>query len=376
MTKATDVSDNLYNELRELTDSDEGFYFVEQTVGEEKYHVFSYRLVPFTKFELPSALNCRGTTFHVSRPVPELVSLPPHKFFNLHEGSYDEVIDYDDVEAIMDKEDGSLISTYYKPDWSIGFKSKTSFKSDMAIAAQQYYEDNKAFAYHINNLTTQFNCTVNMEWVSPSNQIVVPYKESKLVIFNIRDNDTGAYLPPNMNNTSSFWVNTFLPDDVEGFVKSIPLMTSDEAEPVIEGFVVRLKNGDMKKIKTGRYVRLHHTKNDISNNKALFKIVLNQEHDDLRALLASDPISIDRINQMEAFAMPFYNGFMAEIWTFLDKNDKRKQKDFAILARGTLTNLQFSVIMSIYNKKNIDAIAFLCKNVDKIIGEYIYVPLH
>ena len=373
-----DVGNTLFADLMALCDLDDGFYFVDQEVGEEMYRVFSYRMVSYTRFhELPNALNCRGTTFLMTRdgrPV-YLASLPPHKFFNLHEGGMNEVIDYEnDVAGLMVKEDGSLISTYYSLRGEIGFKSKTSFKSTMAVAAQEYYDRNPTFASYIDWLTTEYDCTVNMEWVAPDNQIVVPYVESKLVILNVRTN-AGPYLHRSEieAHAKGLWVDYFEPEDKTAFINDIVGMNADDSDTLIEGFVLQMHDGGMIKVKTDRYCRLHHTKDNISNAKRLFEIVLRQEHDDLLALLAADPISVDRIKHMEEFVIPIYNKFIMTCELYYANNKHLTQKEYAIKGMADLTRVEFSYVMSLYNKKLIDLLNYMCKNAESLLGDYEYV---
>ena len=216
-----------------------------------------------------------------------------------------------------------------------------------------------------------FPCTINMEWVSPTNQIVVPYKEDKLVILNIRKHD-GSYVDLPRHGTE-FLVDEFIVQDDEGFIDSIPEMNSDDSDTIIEGYVIKLHDGDMIKVKTDRYVRLHHTKDNISNDKKLFEIVVRGEHDDLRSLLFSDPISVDRIDQMEAFALPVFNHFVAKTEKFYEDNKHLSQKEYAILGQQVLDRLQFSVVMSLYNKKSLVVLDYVCKNSDKFTEGYEYI---
>ena len=53
---------NLYDELMALQ-SNEAFYFVDQSVGDCDYRIFLYRLASYTEFCLPGALESRGITF-------------------------------------------------------------------------------------------------------------------------------------------------------------------------------------------------------------------------------------------------------------------------------------------------------------------------
>lgn len=80
---------NLYTDLMNLVSTTETFYFTDATINETIYRTFSYRLVSYTEFLKPSALECRGHMFRINSngEMEELVSMPFEKFFNLGEVS-------------------------------------------------------------------------------------------------------------------------------------------------------------------------------------------------------------------------------------------------------------------------------------------------
>jgi RNA ligase len=64
-------------------------------------------------FDTPEAIECRGIAFGSDGKI---VSRPLHKFFNMGEKAWltpDELLKRDDVVAIYDKLDGSMIATSY-----------------------------------------------------------------------------------------------------------------------------------------------------------------------------------------------------------------------------------------------------------------------
>lgn len=80
----------LYEDLMALTSNSEAFYFVDQTLDNTTYRIFSYRLASYSDFCLPNALECRGIMFEVNNGSPvRLAARPPQKFFNYREVSSD-----------------------------------------------------------------------------------------------------------------------------------------------------------------------------------------------------------------------------------------------------------------------------------------------
>ena len=116
-----------------------GFYSVDQKDAENNvYRIFSYRLIgSYANFLLPNAMNCRGTMFVNDDGDWKLSCLPMKKFFRLNENPITMNLDIDHQDwEIEEKLDGSLISSFIKPDGSWDVKSKTSINSDHAKFAR------------------------------------------------------------------------------------------------------------------------------------------------------------------------------------------------------------------------------------------------
>ena len=165
----------LYNDLIELADTDEAFFYKDFYVDETLYRVFNYRLASYTDFLKPSALECRGIMFEVKDGlVVRLASLPMEKFFNLYENPMTMDLDLSEVDDVELKVDGSLISTYLHTDHSLRLKTKGSLESDQALDAMAFLEhpDNEEFRMQLQVLAA-LGYTVNMEWCAPHNRIVL-----------------------------------------------------------------------------------------------------------------------------------------------------------------------------------------------------------
>ena len=78
------------------------------------YRIFNYNLANYPSFKLDAALECRGVTFEIDSEgqFVELVSLPMQKFFNYQENPFTEGLEDEKILVAMDKQDGSLISTF------------------------------------------------------------------------------------------------------------------------------------------------------------------------------------------------------------------------------------------------------------------------
>ena len=348
-----------YNELMELCETNEAFYFVDHRVGAHIYRVFTYRMASYTDFLLPSALECRGHTFILfDDGDTELMSLPMEKFFNDGENPFVMDLDWSQVVDVADKLDGSLISTCSTPTGFV-LKSKTSFTSQQArdatalLNTEKYWEFNKLLHGY-----RDMDATVNMEYCAPDNQIVLGYAEPSLKVLNIRCNRTGEYLPL---HDSGFYLDQIAAPikvaDMDEFVKSVAGMTG------IEGFVFTFKNGLKVKKKTAWYSALHLQKDQINNPRRLFESVINEQSDDLKALFVADPLAIEKIEAMEEKGRALFNHLHKLVGMFHDEHHLLSRKDYAIAAKAALENDGvFGLAMNLYTGRDMGLREFLTKN--------------
>ena len=352
---------NLYNNLMNLVDASDAFYFVDQTVGSTVYRVFTYRLASFSDFQLVDALECRGHTFNMSVEPPSLVCLPPNKFFNYGEHvGWGTEIDLRDVDYVMDKLDGSLISTVTNDE--ILLKSKTSFTSQQAgeatalVNSLQHVDFKEKIMQAVNS-----GHTVNFEYTSPTNQIVIGYVEPRLTVLNVRSHVDGSY-----------WTYQQLVDffGVDNVVKKIEFDTSTEefisdvsGMTGVEGVIIKFKNGLMVKHKTEAYAHLHHLKDSVNNPRRLWEACVNELGDDLRASFVDDQISLKKIIAYEELAARTYNEITNVVETFYADNKLLDRKSYAILGQQVLGKTgAFSLAMNLYLGKPCDVKGFMIKN--------------
>ena len=136
----------------------------------------------------------------------------------------------------------------------------------------------------------------------------------------------------------------------------------------IEGFVVRLADGQMIKIKTDWYLVRHKTKDSINNPRNLFEAIISEAVDDIRSLFHNDEISIKIINDMVALVEPKFNRLIKTVEAFYAANKELTRKDYAIKAQGLEDGLM-GLYMNLYIGKDTDYKAFAIKNYKMFIGE-------
>ena len=349
---------NMYDNLMALTSGSETFYFQDFDLEGHTYRIFNYRLSSYTEFMKPSALECRGHMFELRNgEAIRLAALPMQKFFNLNENPMTIGLDLTQVDTVELKADGSLISTYMHND-QLRMKSKGSLYSDQALTAMAWLDrpENQSFRTAVYSLSRGGH-TVNMEWCAPDNRIVIGYEKPHLKVLNVRNMQDGTYADRAVLETlfGEHMIDRVNTNglDVATFVQSIPDMLDD-----IEGYVARI--GDLWfKIKTNKYMSLHHTKDSINNPRRLFEAVLDEGVDDLRAMFFEDKLAIKLIDEMTEKVDKMYNHMVAIVDQFYEDNKSLDRKDFAIKGQAELPRLYFGLAMTKYQQKPVDYKGFM-----------------
>jgi len=364
-----DFQSKLYRDLIKLCDTNEAFFHKDHIKDNRTYRIFNYRLASYGDFCSPNALECRGHMFEVIDDIPvRLASLPMEKFFNLYENPFTENVDLTKAIKVMAKEDGSLISTFIH-NGNLSLKSKASLESDQAVDALRWLENNQPSLYDELLDLTLFGYTVNMEWTSPNNRIVLGYQEDKLIILNIRNTFTGEYVNPSKfhlyNEIHKCWVENvedLKAGEIDLFVSNIPSMED------VEGFVVELSTGQKIKIKTEWYLVRHRAKDSVNAPRRLFEAIISEAIDDVRTLFHGDPVALQTISEMEARVEPIFNHMIETVERFYEENKGLIRKDYAIKAQGLNDGLM-PLYMNLYIGRENDYKEFAIKNYKMFIGE-------
>lgn len=368
-----DYQKTLYADLMALCSPEqEAFYFADQkwiSLGEKlvtiNFRIFLYRLASYSEFLKPGALECRGHTFRINdagEPL-ELVSMPPQKFFNLDENPFVMDLDFSLVDTILDKLDGSLISTVKVGDEFI-LKSKGSLNSTQAQDATKLlnspeYSELREF------IKAADGYTVNMEYMAPDNRIVIGYMKPTLKVLNVRDNRDGSYI----DQSAYILSDTFrtashpIPEDPKSWAYSVADMLDD-----IEGYVVKLRNGLWFKLKTDKYKALHHTKDSINVPRRLFEACVNGGADDLRSMFATDALACSQIDDMMEKVSKIYNHLDAYVNSFYAAHKDSDRKTYALAGQADETLMKdgtFSLAMNLYIGREANVAEFMIKNYKK-----------
>ncbi len=363
----------LFDNLMALSDS-EAFYSVDQ-VGPDGalYRIFTYRLASYTDFMRPDALESRGIMFRCNGGPWELVSRPPEKFFNMGENPLTIGLDYSKVQLSMVKEDGSLISTYLDVNGALRLKTKASLHSAQALAAMQWLERQAEFKTFITE-AEQKGWTVNCEWTSPLNRIVVPYQRDNLIVLNARHRVTGEYME---YGELLDWFGGQVVPQLNVPVEEVAKLAQGEGIVVFFGNEAYPR---LVKVKAEAYLALHKLKDGVNQPNALFDAVVLEAVDDLKASFADDLIVQKMIAEMEKLVTPAYNHFAAIVEkATVSAKQQPDRKGYALEAMRVTNELlpdgqakaAFGCCMNSYIGRTVNVQeAFLNAARRQIVGQY------
>ena len=371
---------SLFDNLMNLcSDDNNTFFFVDTTSSmQSKFRIFSYYIASYSEWLKPDALECRGIMFELddnNNPI-RIAARPPKKFFNLFENPFTEDIKDDQVGLAFKKEDGSLISSFIDKG-ELFLKSKGSLFSQQVLDSQKWlYDERRKPLLDCLKWYAENGITINMEWVSPDNRVVLTYEEPRLIILNARHNITGEYIDLE-DLVKDQTINQYMVDNhpfetINELIKEVQELKDQE------GYVVYNSKGaePVFKIKCPWYVHLHSVKSSVSSDKNLWEAVAEGVSDDIKALFETDKASLDRIAKFESIykkQFSFVYKTTTEIYTKLRGSSR---KDYAIESQSILNEIGypqlFNIVMRLYLNGPDESIVDLIKDhLVKFIDVYL-----
>lgn len=285
-------------------------------------------------FDSIEALECRGIAFD---SAGKIVSRPLHKFFNLGEREWlfpHNVLARDDIVAIFDKIDGSMIATAWV-DGKLLWRSKKSFESSVVklageLLATSEHGGIEVFAREVasNGMTAIFELT------HPEARIVVAPETAALRLLHVRDNVTGAYV---MLDPGHSIHGLIARHRVPLAARFDGLSLADALESLTEmngreGFVVQFANGDMLKAKCPWYQRLHRSITFLRERDIAW-LAIKEELDDVKGALAEAGIDLTAVNEVEARLKAILGEMMDEVEALYQKGRNLDRKEFAVATK-------------------------------------------
>lgn len=369
----------LYQDLQDLIKKDEAFFFKDFTLEDKVYRIYNYRLASWTSFQTAGAKDARGIMYDVTDPQNvKLVSLPPQKFFNYEEGGVDHTIGK--LGDKMVKMDGSLISSYIHKD-TFYLKSKGSLFSEQALAAMKLLDkpENKDYKEELTRLA-QEGYTINMEYTSPENRIVIPYQTEELTVLSVRKHDNGKNLfasklikmleekggyPEILAHMVNFEKLHTQEIDQLKFVDDV--RKEQEGEGYVVEIILNDEDSYLTKVKNLKYIALHQTKDSVNSPRKLFEAIIEEASDDLRSMFAGDDYVLNKIKDMEQHVQPIYNNIVKTVEGFYETNKALDRKEFALKAKAESPEFM-GLIMGLYTGRKPDFKEFAKKHRKELFG--------
>ena len=311
------------------------FYETKTIVDGFNISIFNYRLTTYNDFINPvdgkdyNAREMRGICF-VFNSDGTLFNryIMLHKFWNINQVPETQlnILKEKNIDAIYNKEDGSLISFIMLPNGKIVAKTKAGFDNDQSIKANEIFNNDTDLSDFVRECLKN-DMIPYFEYVSFKNKIVLHYDKTSLILLKVRNNITGEYLD------IEFFRDLINIDIVrsEEIITWDELMLCSETEKGREGWVI-LAEGDMYKLKTLEYWNLHNLiTEELNREDNIIEMILNNTIDDAISQLNqdNDKERIDWIKEIECKVKQFISDKIIEV-DELVKEYNGDMKSFAI----------------------------------------------
>ena len=263
----------------------------------------------------PEAVNlaairreCRGLLFHKDGTI---MARRLHKFFNVNERDETQfgVIDFTQPHVILEKLDGSMI-TPVVTDAGTRWGTKMGI-TDVSMGAELFVAHNlkyTIFAEYVMSL----GFTPIFEWCSRKQRIVIDYPEDRLVLLALRNNVSGEYKSYDLMSLLADQFNIEVVKTYKGTANNmIHLMDETKAAEGLEGYIIRFDDGHMLKVKGEWYLRIHKTKDNLTHEKNVIDLLVNEKIDDVKAFMMDE----DR-KRVDDFEAVFWDGFARQVESY------------------------------------------------------------
>lgn len=254
-----------------------GYIKINQHPENENIIILNYtEKVTFEKRWNEQTMKARGLILDVTNATLNgeiyILAKPFEKFPNFGSNEiegYEDDIDWNEVDTVMEKMDGSLGISYLF-NGEIRFATRGSFTSEQALRATKIWRENHKYSdrtYH-KVFGYDYRPTMLVEIIYPENRIVVDYdKREELVLIGAVDKN--GDLPYNELVYFAHYLNMGIAGKyeltLEEMLEKKKTLSANE-----EGYIVRFKNGKRLKIKGDEYLQVHRIKHGMST-KAKYK---------------------------------------------------------------------------------------------------------
>jgi RNA ligase len=294
----------------------EEFFILEK----EGYIVIDYRYSDKNTFDHPMLLECRGLKFKSDGTI---LARPLHKFFNLGEKENIEDINWGKPFVFVEKLDGSMIHPAM-------LNNELVFMTMQGVTtiAKEAFNRADLMTKIFSQVLLKRGYTPIFEYTAPDNKIVVQYDDSKLTLTAIRETVSGKYFTyDEMRRLAGFY-------NID-YAKTLPKIPCNgdsfrifQQQKDIEGCVIQFDNGHRLKVKTDDYVLKHSILDLLKNEKLVFKIIVNNELDDLLPII--DPKIQPLVTDFRDKIYNYAEQDLSLVRDFITTQEGVSRKDFAL----------------------------------------------
>lgn len=230
--------------------------------------------------------ECRGLIFNNRTGKVEARRF--QKFFNVGERDETQMhrIDVSVPHVILEKLDGSMISPF-KQNGRRYWGTKMGL-TDVSAPVNSFVADRQQYEKLAEEMARQ-GYTPVFEWCSRQQRIVIDYPVDDLVLTAIRHNETGLYIPYGEQVLIARDFDVPVVRALAGNVSNMQeFLEETRGLKGQEGWVIRFENGHMCKVKAEEYLLVHKTKDHLTREKDVVRMVVKDQIDDLKPLLAPE----------------------------------------------------------------------------------------
>lgn len=367
----------LFNQLMNLMDiEDKPFFFEDTKINEEySYRVFCYNIPGYMQYQLPFARETRGSMFLIKNDTKEFVSLvvlPMPKFFTYGEQPETEKLDLSKVKRFTLKVDGSLVSSYIDFNGDLAFKTKRSPSQDNfneLIESVLYFE----LKEELKELTKTH--TVDCELTSPTNRVILEYKDTNLSVLKVRSRETGLFKEIHSEEFKNKYphIAKIIVEELDiGLLDGLSKKNNNIDCKGIEGGVVEMSDGTLAKIKTRYYLtqnRFANLQDFKKRNRLMVEACIEETFDELRTLFfyrkRSENYDAEGIvadmDSVEKQVREIYNPLYSKIMGFYNENKELSLEEYTEKAKEEKMHEYMSLLVPLHKGLKVSIKGFFLK---------------
>jgi hypothetical protein len=256
----------------------------------------------------------------------KIVARPFDRFFNWGENVDEDIFNWNSFVA-QEKIDGSLMIVYhYAGKWNVATKGSPDAGGNVGkesfTFADLFWKTFNEVLYFETDLDPRN--TYLFELTSKYNRVVTNQidNEGKLTLISVRDTQSGIHFPVDIYKDSFDVVRSFSMSTIDEI-----LSAAKELDPSRqEGFVLVDSNFNRIKVKSEKYILIHHLRDTI-NDKRIVELIRTGEDSEVFAYFPDLRIRFDEIKKYVDMTV----GMLDDFWySEIDFEVFENQKEFAL----------------------------------------------